>query len=100
MTPWPLDDELAGEFMADFYGNWFGDGASTSLANLTPAQAPHKTRLAWITSKDEARRDPRHWVPYMLPGSCFGYHEYHDLANRARVLNDKIDETLYSARLR
>nr|VFK32528.1 MAG: Tetratricopeptide repeat-containing protein [Candidatus Kentron sp. MB]VFK75964.1 MAG: Tetratricopeptide repeat-containing protein [Candidatus Kentron sp. MB] len=70
MTLWPLNDQLAGEFMGDFYRNWLGGSASTPPGDrsvaLTPAQALHKTRLDWIESGDESRRDPRHWAPYVL----------------------------------
>ncbi|VFM96607.1 MAG: Tetratricopeptide repeat-containing protein, partial [Candidatus Kentron sp. G] len=70
MTLWPLKDRLAAAFMADFYRNWLGGGASTTggsrLERSTPATALHLTRLAWIGSEDEKRRDPRYWAPYVL----------------------------------
>nr|VFK14111.1 MAG: Tetratricopeptide repeat-containing protein [Candidatus Kentron sp. FM] len=70
MTLWPLNDQLAAEFMADFYRNWLGGGDSTTggsrLERSTPATALHLTRLAWIGSEDEKRRDPRYWAPYVL----------------------------------
>nr|VFK17469.1 MAG: CHAT domain-containing protein [Candidatus Kentron sp. LFY] len=68
MTLWPLNDALAAQFMLDFYENWLS-GASTSLGNhaaKTPADALHETRLAWINSEDERKRNPRYWAPYVL----------------------------------
>jgi len=68
MTLWPLNDALAAEFMLDFYENWLSD-ASTPLGNPTakiPADALHETRLAWINSEEEKKRNPRYWAPYVL----------------------------------
>ncbi|MBT8419426.1 MAG: CHAT domain-containing protein, partial [Gammaproteobacteria bacterium] len=59
MTLWPLNDPLAKDFMKDFY-------VALTGSNPSPADALHKTRLAWINSKDERRRDPRYWAPYVL----------------------------------
>jgi len=83
MTLWPLHDELAAEFMVDFYRNWLSDHDSRPLSEvegpltsprstsatpnpMTPATALHKTRLAWIESDDEKKRSPHYWAPYVL----------------------------------
>ena len=93
MTLWPLNDALAAQFMLDFYENWLSGDASTGFDSAhqpplgnhastggsrpgcstpathtptTPAEALHKTRLAWIGSEDKARRNPRYWAPYVL----------------------------------
>ena len=58
MTLWSLDDALAVEFMKDFYAKWLGE------LGQSPADALHETRLAWIVSEDERKRDPRYWAPY------------------------------------
>nr|VFJ53128.1 MAG: CHAT domain-containing protein [Candidatus Kentron sp. FM]VFJ60569.1 MAG: CHAT domain-containing protein [Candidatus Kentron sp. FM]VFK12989.1 MAG: CHAT domain-containing protein [Candidatus Kentron sp. FM] len=68
MTLWPLDDALAREFMADFYCNWLGGERRKRCQGvpLPPAEALRQTRLAWIKSDDERRRDPKYWAPYVL----------------------------------
>nr|VFK41191.1 MAG: Tetratricopeptide repeat-containing protein [Candidatus Kentron sp. SD] len=62
MTLWPLNDALAKEFMVDFYGNWLSGDARS----VTPAEALRQTRLDWIRSDDEQRRNSRIWAPYVL----------------------------------
>nr|VFK25898.1 MAG: CHAT domain-containing protein [Candidatus Kentron sp. MB]VFK27269.1 MAG: CHAT domain-containing protein [Candidatus Kentron sp. MB]VFK75117.1 MAG: CHAT domain-containing protein [Candidatus Kentron sp. MB] len=68
MTLWPLNDALAKEFMQDFYCNWLGgEKRERCDGKLLPmAEALRQTRLAWIGSDDERRRDPRYWAPYVL----------------------------------
>nr|VFK57389.1 MAG: CHAT domain-containing protein [Candidatus Kentron sp. TC] len=68
MTLWPLHDELAKEFMVDFYRNWLSgaSGPSGNPTAKTPAEALRETRLAWIESKDERKCSPRYWAPYVL----------------------------------
>nr|VFJ49940.1 MAG: CHAT domain-containing protein [Candidatus Kentron sp. DK] len=64
MTLWPLHDELAAEFMIDFYRNWpSGDSSTGGSLRSTPATALRETRLAWIESEDEKKRNPRYWAP-------------------------------------
>ncbi len=60
MTLWRLDDYLAKEFMAESYRRWFEN------PQAHPAKALRATQLAWIGSKDEKRRDPKYWAPYVL----------------------------------
>ena len=60
MTLWSLDDALAAEFMKDFYARWLGNSGQS------PADALHQTRLAWIASEDERKRNPQYWAPYVL----------------------------------
>ncbi len=61
MTLWPLTDQLAEAFMADFYRRWF-DPKNYD----TPAEALRATQLAWIQSDDPYRHDPTYWAPYVL----------------------------------
>jgi CHAT domain-containing protein len=58
VTLWPLDDQLARDFMVDFYGNWIGQTHSD------PARALRGTQLSWIKYRD--RSDPRIWAPYVI----------------------------------
>ncbi|MCP4284423.1 MAG: CHAT domain-containing protein [Gammaproteobacteria bacterium] len=60
MTLWPLNDQLAEEFITDFYQRWFDPRTSDS-----PAEALRATQLAWIKS-GLPRRDPTYWAPYVL----------------------------------
>nr|VFJ60188.1 MAG: Tetratricopeptide repeat-containing protein [Candidatus Kentron sp. DK]VFJ61298.1 MAG: Tetratricopeptide repeat-containing protein [Candidatus Kentron sp. DK] len=60
MTLWPVDDALGAEFMKEFYVEWL------ARPNQSPAEVLHRTRLVWINSEDERRRDPRYWAPYVL----------------------------------
>jgi CHAT domain-containing protein len=60
MTLWPLDDALVAQFMLDFYWNWLSEDGKP------PTDALHETRLAWIKSEDEKKRNPRYWAPYVL----------------------------------
>nr|VFJ61783.1 MAG: CHAT domain-containing protein [Candidatus Kentron sp. FM] len=85
MTLWPLNDELAKEFMLDFYRNWLSGERTGAARNgidpdamdsdaikgaatggSAPATALHETRLAWIGSEDKRKRNPRYWAPYVL----------------------------------
>jgi CHAT domain-containing protein len=58
VTLWPLDDQLARDFMADFYKNWL-----TQKQN-DPAKALRDTQRQWIRQAD--RSDPKAWAPYVL----------------------------------
>nr|VFK21907.1 MAG: CHAT domain-containing protein [Candidatus Kentron sp. LPFa]VFK35055.1 MAG: CHAT domain-containing protein [Candidatus Kentron sp. LPFa] len=74
MTLWPLNDELAEEFMLNFYENWLSEPSTGSSLRSTAgdslrstlATALYATRLAWINSKDKEKRNPRYWAPYVL----------------------------------
>nr|VFK66607.1 MAG: CHAT domain-containing protein [Candidatus Kentron sp. UNK]VFK72093.1 MAG: CHAT domain-containing protein [Candidatus Kentron sp. UNK] len=66
MTLWPLNDELAEEFMLNFYENWLSEPPTGGSLRGAPATALHATRLAWINSKDKEKRDPYYWAPYVL----------------------------------
>jgi CHAT domain-containing protein len=63
MTLRPLNDDLADEFVSDFYRNWL-DRAPDLPAD--PASALRRTQLDWIASGRPEKRDPRHWAPYVL----------------------------------
>jgi CHAT domain-containing protein len=58
VTLWPLNDEMARDFMVDFYKNWLTQKQSD------PAKALRDTQLQWIAQK--GRSDPRMWAPYVL----------------------------------
>ncbi|VFN07684.1 MAG: hypothetical protein BECKG1743D_GA0114223_112732 [Candidatus Kentron sp. G] len=47
--------------MEDSYRNWLGGGLGG--VQVSPATALRRTRLAWIASDDEERRDPKYWAP-------------------------------------
>nr|VFK78295.1 MAG: Tetratricopeptide repeat-containing protein [Candidatus Kentron sp. SD] len=68
MTLWPLNDALAKEFMEDFYCNWLGGEKSARCQGkpLPIAEALRQTRLDWIRSDDEQRRNSMIWAPYVL----------------------------------
>jgi tetratricopeptide (TPR) repeat protein len=58
VTLWPLDDQMARDFMVDFYQNWLGQTRSD------PARALRDTQLDWIKRRDHS--DPRIWAPYVV----------------------------------
>ncbi len=63
MTLTPVGDKSSREFMETFYDNWL-----SSKKNISPAQALHKTRLAFIHHTNPAYRDPAIWSPYVMVG--------------------------------
>jgi CHAT domain-containing protein len=58
VTPWKLNDGEARDFMIAFYKTWL------SQARRDAAKALRDTQLSWL--KQDARRDPRVWAPYVL----------------------------------
>jgi CHAT domain-containing protein/Flp pilus assembly protein TadD len=58
VTLWKLKDGEAHDFMVDFYKNWLTQDRSD------PAKALRDTQLSWM--KQENRRDPSAWAPYIL----------------------------------
>jgi CHAT domain-containing protein/Flp pilus assembly protein TadD len=58
VTLWKLNDGEARDFMAAFYKTWL------EQARSDPAKALRDTQLSWL--KQDARRDPRVWAPYVL----------------------------------
>jgi len=62
MTLWPVNDDEAEAFMADFYRTWLSQTVDD------PAQALRATQLSYATSPDPARNNPRRWAPYNLVG--------------------------------
>jgi CHAT domain-containing protein len=58
VTLWPLDDQLARDFMVDFYKNWL------TQPQRDPARALRDTQLQWI--KQDGKRNPRDWAPYVV----------------------------------
>jgi CHAT domain-containing protein/Flp pilus assembly protein TadD len=58
VTLWKLQDGEAHDFMVDFYKNWLTQDHSD------PAKALRDTQLSWM--KQDNRRDPRVWAPYVL----------------------------------
>jgi tetratricopeptide (TPR) repeat protein len=58
VTLWKLKDGEAHDFMADFYKNWLTQDRSD------PAKALRDTQLSWM--KQDNRRDPSAWAPYVL----------------------------------
>jgi CHAT domain-containing protein len=58
VTLWPLDDQLARDFMVDFYKNWL------TQPHSDPAKALRDTQREWIAQT--GRNDPRAWAPYVL----------------------------------
>jgi CHAT domain-containing protein len=63
MTLRPLNDDLAAEFVTDFYRNWLDRKPGLPA---DPASALRRTQLDWIGSERPEKRDPRHWAPYVL----------------------------------
>jgi CHAT domain-containing protein len=58
VTLWKLKDGEAHDFMVDFYKNWL------TQTRGDPAKALRDTQLSWM--KQDNRRDPRGWAPYVL----------------------------------
>jgi CHAT domain-containing protein len=58
VTLWKLNDGEAHDFMVDFYKRWLTQDHSD------PAKALRDTQLSWM--KQDNRRDPRAWAPYVL----------------------------------
>jgi CHAT domain-containing protein len=58
VTLWKLNDGEARDFMVAFYKNWLAQVGSN------PAKALRDTQLSWL--KEDTRRDPRVWAPYVL----------------------------------
>ena len=58
VTLWKLNDGEARDFMVEFYKRWLAQVRSD------PAKALRDTQLSWL--KQDDRRDPRVWAPYIL----------------------------------
>jgi CHAT domain-containing protein len=58
VTLWSLNDGEAHDFMVEFYKTWL------SQVRSDPAKALRDTQLSWL--KQDAKRDPRIWAPYVL----------------------------------
>jgi CHAT domain-containing protein len=58
VTLWKLNDGEARDFMIAFYKTWL------SQVRSDPAKALRETQLSWL--KEDAKRDPRMWAPYVL----------------------------------
>jgi CHAT domain-containing protein len=58
VTLWKLNDGEARDFMVEFYKRWLAQVRSE------PAKALRDTQLSWL--KQDTRRDPRVWAPYIL----------------------------------
>jgi CHAT domain-containing protein len=58
VTLWKLNDGEARDFMVEFYKTWLAQVRSD------PAKALRDTQLSWL--KQDDRRDPRVWAPYIL----------------------------------
>jgi CHAT domain-containing protein len=58
VTLWKLNDGEARDFMVEFYKRWLAQVRSD------PAKALRDTQLSWV--KQDNRRDPRVWAPYIL----------------------------------
>ena len=63
VTLWPVNDGEAQAFMAAFYRSWLAQAGGGD-----PAQALRQTQLAYATSPDPARSNPRRWATYNLVG--------------------------------
>jgi CHAT domain-containing protein/tetratricopeptide (TPR) repeat protein len=58
VTLWKLNDGEARDFMVEFYKTWL------TQVRSDPAKALRDTQLSWL--KQDTRRDPRVWAPYIL----------------------------------
>jgi CHAT domain-containing protein len=58
VTLWKLNDGEARDFMVEFYKTWLAQVRSD------PAKALRETQLSWL--KQDNRRDPHVWAPYIL----------------------------------
>jgi CHAT domain-containing protein len=61
MPLWPLGDQSARAFMAEFYRTWLNDPKPKNLA-----VALRETQLSFIRSDNESLRNPAVWAPFVL----------------------------------